>query len=63
MAKTKKVVEVDAETVVATKATRDTGSVVVSWRGNTREYTRDIHGEGYRALAESFAGKVGGELV
>lgn len=50
----------DAEKAAA-KAAEDTA--VVSWRGNTREYSREVHGDNFYELAEQFAAKVEGEVV
>lgn len=38
-------------------------SVTVTWRGNTRTYTRKIHGADFLELAKEFAEKNRGELV
>ncbi len=37
-------------------------SVVVSWRGNTREFSLDIHGEDFETLAQQFADKFDGTI-
>lgn len=37
-------------------------AVTVEWRGNVREYSKEIHGEKFMDLAKEFAGKVNGEL-
>lgn len=60
MARVKKEINVDesVEEVVA-----ELNSATVTWRGNTRTYTREVHGDNFRALAEEFATKNGGELV
>ncbi len=34
----------------------------VTWRGNTREYSLEIHGEKFRKLAAQFAENVEGEV-
>ena len=62
MARAKKVVVDETNTneeVVA--SSKDTATV--SWRGNTREFSRAIHGAGFADLARSFAEKVGGTIV
>jgi len=33
------------------------GVVTVTWRGQSRQYTKEIHGDAFVALAEEFAGK------
>lgn len=52
------VVVVEESKPVAKKVARD--SATVTWRGGTRTYTRDVHGEDFEALAKEFAGKKGG---
>lgn len=37
-------------------------SVNVTWRGNSRTYSKDLHGKEFRALAKEFATKVDGKL-
>lgn len=49
------------EPVVGEKKTSSL-SVTVSWRGNTRVYSNETHGTGFRELAEEFATKVGGTV-
>jgi hypothetical protein len=68
MAKTKTEVkeEVETETVAevevkAPKAAKN--SATVTWRGNSRTYTRELHGENFRELADEFAEKKGGEVA
>lgn len=39
----------------AEKAGKD--SVTVTWRGNSRVYSKEIHGDDFLALAKQFAGK------
>jgi len=41
----------------------DNGCAEVSWRGKTRVYTIELHGEAYRDLAKEFAMKVGGTVA
>lgn len=60
MAKTKK--ETVAEEVVeVVKSARE--SIVVTWRGGVREYTKALHGADYLKLAKEFAEKRGGTLA
>jgi len=40
--------------------TSSKGSVTVSWRGNTRVYSKEVHGKDFKALAKEFAEKKGG---
>jgi hypothetical protein len=52
---------------VDNKVEKDTAKVakssaIVSWRGNTREYTVKIHGDKFMDFAKEFAGKVGGSV-
>lgn len=62
MARAKKVEEVIADQSVE-EVVAELNSVTVVWRGNSRTYTREAHGDNFRALAEEFATKNGGELV
>lgn len=62
MARAKKVEEVIADQSVE-EVVAELNSVTVVWRGNSRTYTRKIHGDDFRALAEEFATKNRGELV
>jgi len=39
------------------------GVATVSWRGNTREYSKELHGSDYRELAKEFAVKVDGKVA
>lgn len=55
-------VETKEEEVVETpKSNKD--SVVVTWRGGSREYTKAVHGADFMALAAEFAEKKKGTLV
>ena len=38
-------------------------SCSVEWRGQIREYSREIHGDSFADLAKQFAEKVGGQVV
>ena len=38
-------------------------SATVSWQGNTRVYSQEVHGDDFRALAEEFAAKRGGTVA
>lgn len=58
-AKAKAKAEKEAEKAVE-KA--DKTSVVVEWRGNTRTYSKEIHGDDFLELAESFAKKFNGTI-
>lgn len=52
------------ETLVeAEKETETSSKVVVRWELGTREYSKEVHGDNYKELAESFANKKGGELI
>lgn len=42
---------------------KNADSVTVSWRGGTRTYTRELHGDAFADLAEEFAEKKGGKVV
>lgn len=63
--KTKEVVEevevTEEVAPVAKKGARNSANV--TWRGGTRTYTRELHGEDFEALAEEFAGKKGGVVA
>lgn len=66
MAKAKKIIEekVEEVNVPATpnepKAGKD--AVVVSWRGNTRTYSLELHGADFKKLAQEFATKFNGTI-
>lgn len=62
MARAKKVEEVITDESVE-EVVAELNSVTVVWRGNSRTYTRAVHGDNFRALAEEFAAKNRGELV
>lgn len=53
----------DAEKAAAKVAKADTSSVTVSWLGNMREYSKEIHGDNFMALAEEFAAHIGGTVA
>ena len=36
--------------------------VIVEWRGNTREFSKAIHGDDFIDVAKEFAAKVNGEV-
>ena len=57
MPRKKKVEEVVEETVESSK-----GTVTVFYGGTSREYSKEIHGNDYKKLAESFASKFDGEI-
>lgn len=38
-------------------------SVIVSWKGQSRVYSREIHGKDFKALAKEFAEKKGGKVA
>jgi uncharacterized protein YlxW (UPF0749 family) len=35
-------------------------SATVNWQGQSRVYSKEVHGKGYKALAQEFATKKGG---
>lgn len=37
--------------------TSSKGAVIVTWNGGSREYSKEVHGKDYKALAEEFASK------
>lgn len=39
------------------------GSVIVTWRGGTRVYSKEAHGADFKALAAEFAEKKGGTVA
>lgn len=41
----------------------DKDSATVTWRGQSRVYSRDLHGKEFKALAKEFAEKKGGTVV
>lgn len=51
----------DKEEVETPKSNKD--SVVVTWRGGSREYSKALHGVEFMALATEFAEKKKGTLV
>jgi hypothetical protein len=55
------VAEVFAETKKAVESTKT--SVVVSYRGNTRIYSKEIHGADFKKLAQDFAEKFNGTIA
>lgn len=57
----KKAVTKEETPVAVTKEVR--GEVTVTWNGNSRVYSKELHGADFKKLAEEFAGKVGGEVV
>ncbi len=56
------VVEMAAE-VTTPKAKKDKNSATVTWQGQSRTYTREIHGDNFSELAEEFAEKKGGTVA
>lgn len=52
----------DAEKAAA-KAATSGDSCTVSWRGGAREFTREAHGDDFRAVAQEFADSHGREGV
>ena len=70
MARAKKMKEEVAATpgdtgVVAnapTPAVPATSSVVVEFKGQTREFSKEVHGDNFADLAKQFAEKHGGEV-
>lgn len=38
------------------------GVAVVVWKGGRREYSEEVHGEDFEALAKEFAEKKGGKI-
>jgi hypothetical protein len=61
MSKTEKATKTVASVEKATKTVADT--VVVSWKGNTREYSEKLHGADFAKLAKEFAEKVDGKVA
>lgn len=57
----KKAVTKEETPVAVIKEVR--GEVTVTWNGNSRVYSKGLHGADFKELAEEFAGKVGGEVV
>jgi hypothetical protein len=51
----------EKEAVAAAKAARTEATVM--WLGNSRTYTREIHGEDFEQLAKEFAAKKNGTVV
>lgn len=45
------------------EAAKASGTATVSWKGGTRVYSREVHGEDYLALAEEFAEKKRGKVA
>ena len=43
-------------------ATSKKGVATVKWSGGVREYTEEVHGKEYKALAQEFATKKGGTV-
>lgn len=56
-------VEVVEEETVEETASGDKDSATVTWRGQSRVYSRDLHGKEFKALAKEFAEKKGGTVV
>lgn len=55
MVKPKKVATIpDAPIEEATVTLPESDSVTVTWRGNERVFSKAIHGENFRALAQEF---------
>jgi len=54
--------EVAPEVINEPEAKSTSKSVTVTWRGNTRVYSLDVHGKDYRKLAEAFATKFEGTI-
>ena len=50
-----------AENETTTKS--DKNSATVEWLGQSRTYTREMHGDNFMALAKEFAAKKNGTLV
>jgi len=61
--KSKEAVEEEVEDVETEEETPSKGSVTVSWRGNTRVYSKEVHGKDFKALAKEFADKKGGVVA
>lgn len=40
----------------------ETDQVTVTWKGNSRVYSLEVHGENFMDLAKEFAEKHGGEI-
>ena len=57
----KKVVTKEETPVAVTQEVR--GELTVTWNGNSRVYSKELHGADFKKLAEEFAVKVGGEVV
>lgn len=58
------VVETVEEEVVEEEVTASSkDEAVVEWRGRSRAYTKEIHGNDFKKLANSFADKVGGTIA
>ena len=50
----------ELEALLPESEDEDKDYATVSWRGNTRVYSLEVHGESFQELAEEFASKVGG---
>ena len=61
MPRIKKVVEVTDENVDTKSAIK--GEATVTYRNGSRTYTKAIHGDNFRELAEEFAAKRGGTVA
>ncbi len=61
MAKTKEAAKVAPEVKEAAKVAKS--SVVVTWNGGSREYSKAVHGDAFVELAEEFAGKKNGTVA
>jgi len=54
----------DLEKLLPEGSTEDEkGSVTVKWQGQSRVYTKELHGAEFKALAKEFAAKKGGTVV
>jgi len=52
----------DEEVVIVPSEETKGDSVTVTWRGNSRTYSKAVHGKEFRALAKEFAAKFDGQL-
>lgn len=55
MTKPKKVKDAEPEGRTGVPEKAEVTSVTVSWRGNERTYSKEIHGENFQKLAKQFA--------
>lgn len=51
------------EEVQEVESTESKDSVTVTWKGNSRTYSKEIHGDDFKTLAKEFSKKISGELA